>query len=273
MRGTKENKREGIGRVDKNMFLTALNIHPSWEGFFEREDVRKELEEIEGILSNVMYTPLPHQVLRFATLDIQSILVIVLGRDPYPQQLSDGRLVATGRAFEVNGATTWFDKVVNPSLKNMVKLMHKTYQEKEVGAPIQEVRESIADGTFQIPTPDKAFAYWEGQGVLFLNTAFTCEVGTFQQSGSHIKLWKRFFNLLLTYLAEKNPKISYFLWGEARKQAKVLEKSGIKKEFLYGSKHPCTNGDVGGYGKEGAFLNNPCFHDTKKSISWIYPTE
>ena len=253
-----------------SIFLNTLTIHPSWKAFFEKESVKEELKKIEGELQGVQYTPLPHQVLRFATLDIQSILVTILGRDPYPQQLPDGRLVATGRAFEVNGATTWFDKVVNPSLKNMLKLMHKTYQGKDVGVPIQEVRESIAGGTFQIPTPDKAFAYWEEQGVLFLNTAFTCEVGTFKQSGSHIKLWKNFFKLLLTYLAEQNPEISYFLWGEARKQGKVLEKSGIEKGFLYRSKHPCTNGDVGGYVKEGAFLNNPCFHDTKEKINWVY---
>lgn len=230
--------------------------------------MKEELEKIEGVLAGVTYTPLPHQVLRFATLDISSILVIVLGRDPYPQRLPDGRLVATGRAFEVNGATTWFDKVVNPSLKNMVKLIHKTYQGRDTGAPIQEVRDSIADGRFRIPSPDQAFAHWEGQGVLFLNTAFTCEVGTFEQSGSHIKLWKPFFQHLLHYLTEKNPEIRYFLWGEARKQGKVLEKSGVGKQFLYGSKHPCTNGDVGGYGREGAFLNNPCFHETKERIQW-----
>lgn len=255
--------------MNKDRLLTTLDIHPSWEEFFKREGVKRELEKIEGVLSNVEYTPLPHQVLRFATMDIMSILVVVLGRDPYPQRLTDGRFVATGRAFEVNGATKWFDKMVNPSLKNMLKLMHKTYQEREKGASIKDVRTSITDGEFGILPPDKAFAHWEEQGVLFLNTAFTCEVGTFKQSGSHIKLWKPFFHLVLSYLVEKNLQIRYFLWGEARKQAKVLEKNGVQKEFLYGSKHPCTNGDVGGYEKDGAFLNNPCFHETKGQINWV----
>lgn len=252
------------------MFLNTIDIDDSWKTFFEREDVGKELEKIERFLNGAMYTPRPEQVLRFATLDVQSIQVIVLGRDPYPQQLQNGEFVATGRAFEVNGAKAWGDKVVNPSLKNMVKLLHKTYQDKKQGVSIQEVRRDIENDTFRIPPPNKAFAYWESQGVLFLNTAFTCEVGTFEQSGSHVSLWKPFFKLLLAFIANENTEIRYFLWGEARKQGEKLIHYGINEQFLYGSKHPCTNGDSGGYHKEGAYLNNPCFHETKDSIQWVY---
>lgn len=150
-------------------------------------------------------------------------------------------------------------------------MINKTYLDKTVGSGIDEVRNEIENGLFDIPTPDKAFDYWESQGVLFLNTAFTCEIGGIEQAGSHLAIWKNFFTKLLDFIAIENPDIKYFLWGDSRKYAKKLMKKGVSEKNIYLALHPCTNGDNGGYENNSRFLNCPCFHDTKDIINWIYP--
>lgn len=252
-----------------SIFLSNLQIHPSWQKFFEDERVQKELKEIEVKLLGKQFTPSVNNVVRFATVDIKSINAIVQGKDPYPQQRADGTLVATGRAFEVSNVHSWDSKDINPSLKNILKLLHKSHFNLKNGASIEEVRESIADGSFPILPPNQAFSHWENEGVLFINRAFTCEVGGIKQAGSHRAYWRKFFKYLLAYLATENPKIRYFLWGEAKLSAKPLMKLGIKEELLYLSKHPCTNGDTDNYKRNGEFLNNPCFHETSKFVKWV----
>lgn len=258
----------------KTIFEKNLAIHPSWKPFFDREDVQAELKYIEEKIENAKkpYTPQPYQVLRFATTDLQQVKVVILGLDPYPTLRANGELVATGRAFEVNGITSWEDKEINPSLKNIVKLIHKSYMknENEISDGYQEVLEDIRCGRFTIPNPNVAFSYWEQQGVLWLNTAFTCEIGCRAQSKSHVKYWNQFFLYLLEFIATQQPDILYFLWGgHASKYSKNLIQFGVPIENLYESKHPCTNGDNGGYQRKSAFLMNPCFKESKSRIRWI----
>lgn len=245
----------------QSIFLQNLSIHSTWEEFFNRTE--HLLKKIESQIGD-NFTPATEKVLRFAETNLDNIKVIIIGKDPYPQEG-----VATGRAFEVNGVSTWFDTEVNNSLKNIIKAIHKAYFKLEKGATIQEVRNDIEHGKFPILPPNKAFNEWEKQGVLFLNTAFTCEVGGIEQAGSHLSIWKLFFKELITYIANKNPHIKYFLWGDARKYVKPLRKENVPEEQLYLSLHPCTNGDKGGYDRNSRFLNNPCFTDTKNIIQWV----
>lgn len=258
-----------------SIFLNNIKVHPSWKAFFNQEKVIKALKEIEAKISGKAFTPSANNVLRFVTLDVKALTVAIFGKDPYAQMRDNGELVATGRAFEVSHISSWNNKEINSSLKNILKSMHKTYFKRSHSASIDEVRESIADGSFPILPPNEAFTHWENQGVLFLNTAFTCEVGGIKQAGSHKSIWRKFFKYLLEYLAVENPKMRYFLWGEAKKSAKQLIKLGVSEDLLYLSKHPCTNGDVGGYMRDSAFLNNPCFYETSlcsepsQTVTWV----
>lgn len=245
-------------------FLKDITIHQSWENFFNREDVKKELEKIENVLVG-NFTPSKDKVFRFASIDIYKVLILIIGRDPYPQPG-----VSTGRAFEVSKVDNWFDSRVNSSLKNIIKLINKSYLSKPVGSGINEVRKEIEDGTFKIPSPDIAFDYWENQGVLFLNSAFTCRVGDFSDAGSHVHIWRDFFNMLLQYITSENPHIKYFLWGSSRNFKKKLNELEVRDEKIYQAYHPCTNGDIGEYRNNSKFLNCPCFKDTMDDINWIY---
>jgi uracil-DNA glycosylase len=247
----------------QSILLQNISIHPSWKEFFDKTDIVGLLLSVESHIGS-HFTPDPPNVLRFAEMDLDKVKVIIIGKDPYPQ-----KGVATGRAFEVNGVSSWFDKGVNNSLKNIIKLIHKSYFEREKGASIAEVRKDIEKGKFPILPPNEAFNDWEKQGVLFLNTAFTCEIGGIEKAGSHLVIWKPFFEALLAYIANRNPYIKYFLWGDARKYQKQLIDYQIPEELLYLSLHPCTNGDKGGYERNSRFLNNPCFLDTKEEIQWV----
>ena len=253
------------------------NYHPSWENFFNQPFVQNEIERINQELeqsagsNGVQFTPNPALVLRFALQDLHAVKAVWIGRDPYPQPN-----IATGRCFEVNGANDWFSPEINISLKNIVKLLHKSHFNHKTAKPIQAVREDIQSGAFPILPPNEAFAHWASEGVLFLNSAFTCGIGGFEQAGSHEKLWKPFFKHLLSYIANSNDEIAYFLWGKARDYGKLLIRQGVGEDWLYPSKHPCTNGDKGeqdgylnGYKRNTDFLNNPCFYETKAQIKWV----
>lgn len=261
---------KNIQKAKLPLFLRHIQVHPSWEKFFNREDVQEELKSIEGKIGN-NFTPKAEHVLRFATNDLQNAKIIWLGRDPYPQPNT-----ATGRCFEVNGIESWFDKEANLSLKNIVKLIHKSYNNRIVSASIQEVRKDIQNGSFPILPPNQAFSHWEKEGVLFLNQSFTCRVGDFSQAGSHEKLWKPFFLMLLAFITKKNKEIRYFLWGKARDWEEQLLQNGVPVELIYKSKHPSTNGDKGkeegyveGYKRNTDFQNNPCFKETMNLIKWV----
>lgn len=250
--------------MSKSIFLQGLTIHSSWERFFADSAVLQELQNIENQLAGTNYTPQANVALRFAEVDLKAVRTTIYGKDPYPQAG-----VATGRSFEVGGVNSWFEKRVNSSLRNIIKLIHKAFMGLEKGASIETVRKDIENGVFPILPPDQAFSHWEENGALFLNTAFTVEVGGIDEAGSHLKIWKPFFTLLMAYMVKENPDIRYFLWGDAKKYTKQLTKIGVSDDMLYRAKHPCTNGDNGGYKNGSSFLECPCFNDTMDSMKWV----
>lgn len=257
-----------------SVFLRELNIHESWKGFFYQSNIQELLKEIEEAVGKEI-TPLPKNVLRFAKTDLKQMKCAVWGRDPYPQRidkgLKAGELVATGRAFEVNGATSWNDKSINASLRNILKLLHKSYFNLNQSVSIGEVRKDIESGKFPILPPDQAFDDWESKGALFVNRSFTCNIGNQKNaSGSHEKVWTPFFYELLKYMVQENPNMKHFLWGTAKEFAPHLIQLGVKQEQLYMSKHPSAYvGDEGGFVRDANFLNNPCFVETMEEVKWI----
>ena len=255
---------QNLDKVNNINLLKAIKIDPSWMEFLKQENVLIELMKIDKTISATNFTPNLDLVLRFFELNIKDIKVLILGRDVYPQ-----KAVATGRSFEVRGINSWQDKSINSSLKNILKLIYKAYIQSSDKVNIEKIRNEIKDGSFKILPPDKVFDDWEKQGVMFLNAGFTCEVGKFEKSGSHIKIWKQFFTLLLNYIASQNSEIKYFLWGDSKKYSKNLEILGVSPLNIYTSKHPCTNGENDKYENGKNFLNCPCFLETKNIIKWV----
>ena len=238
---------KGKINLNREKFLEDNKIHDSYHEFFSLELIQ-EIDEIMGTISN--YTPNKENIFKAFRQDISHVRVVLLAMDPYPQ-----KGVATGRAFEVE-KDSWMDKGVNTSLKNMVKLIYKTYM-REIPT-IDRLRNEINDKTFDILPPNELFKSWESQGVLLLNTALTVEI---ENSGSHIKLWGNFTKKLIKFIEEKNNNIIFLLWGaKAGKYKKYIENSQIIEH-----NHPAICGNLK---NPKDFLNGDSFEKTQDLIQW-----
>jgi uracil-DNA glycosylase len=236
------------------MSLIPKDVHSSWEKLLTRE-VIEELDLIEKKIGCDI-NPQHENVLRFMKCDLNDINVVILGQDPYPEK---GK--ATGRAFEVGDLYSWNQKFRQVSLKNIVRLIYKNYNNIDEYCEIKkfsEIQKEIEEGKFTILPPDKIFKSWEKQGVLLLNTYFTVIPGI---SGSHVSVWEKFSVELLRYISEENGEISWFLWGKQAEDKKQFIKSGR----FYTSRHPMMCSEK--YSDD--FLRNDCFKNTMSIVNWL----
>lgn len=185
----------------KSAFLQNLEIHSDWKPFLTNE-IKGVITEIEKILIPDNFTPSAEKVLHFLELPLQPAKVVILGQDPYPQPGA-----ATGRAFEVGTLKSWNEPFKNISLKNILRSLYKSYTGKVI--KYNDLKQKF-DNEFPVLPPAKLFKHWEKQGVLLLNTSFTCVPG---KPGSHQKEWEKFTVLLLNFINEQVPEIIWFLWG------------------------------------------------------------
>ncbi len=229
-------------------------FHSSWSEFLNEETMNK-LHDIDVKIGDNI-NPEPENVLRFLNNDLNSIKVVILGQDPYPEK---GR--ATGRSFEVGDLHDWNDKFRQVSLKNIIRLIHKNYNNVENYNEIRKfstIQEEIKSGKFNILAPGEIFKSWEKQGVLMLNTYLSVEAG---KSGSHIDIWEDFSINLLKFISTKNKDISWFLWGKQAEDKAQYIVDGEK----YISRHPMMCSEK----YEDDFLKSSCFKDTMSLINWL----
>jgi uracil-DNA glycosylase len=214
------------------------------------DDIKRELNVIETHIGD-NYTPAKENILKFLEMNLSDIKVVILGQDPYPQEG-----VATGRCFEVGTLSSWQDPFRQVSLRNIVRALYKSYNDELL--KYSEIKKLMVNNKFNILEPNKLFKNWEEQGVLLLNTYFTCEVG---KPGSHKDLWEKFSIKLIEYISSENKNIKWFLWGS---EAIKTEKH-ILGGNLYKSRHPMMCSEK----YEDDFLKNQCFRDTKGEINWL----
>lgn len=224
------------------------HIHPDWSEFLS-PSILKELDAIGRKIKTDNFTPGADKVLHFLKLPLKSAKVIIIGQDPYPQEN-----VATGRAFEVGTLESWDQPFRNVSLKNILRSVYYAYTGKILSF------KNIIAGNNSIDPPQTFFRNWEKQGVMLLNTAFTCNIG---HAGSHSKHWQNFSDKLLTFINQNNPGLIWFLWGNHA--IKATENMTIKNKFV--STHPmmCIKD------RENDFLYgkiNP-FKETSHKIQWL----
>ncbi|MBN2795389.1 MAG: uracil-DNA glycosylase [Clostridia bacterium] len=235
--------------------LLPQKIHHSWENFLT-DEIQRELEIIESKLVEP-FNPIHHDVtLRFLEVDLNQVKVIWLGQDVYPAPGA-----ATGRAFETNKIQSWTEPFQQVSLKNIVRLIHKTYMNITAYENIYsyaQIKKAIENGEFPIASYGMWFDQLEAQGVLFLNTTFTCEAN---KPNSHKKIWAHFSEVLLQYISKSHPDIHWFLWGnEAQSHL-----NHITTGHYHLSRHPmmCSNK------YEDDFLKATCFGKTWHLIHWL----
>lgn len=239
-----------------SVFLDTIDvIDASWNDFLNPELVAllQDLEE-KIFKENTEYTPKSSNVLKFLKVPLSKTKVVILGQDPYPQQG-----VATGRAFEVGTLQSWNNKFSNISLKNIIRSIYYAYNNKFLKYSM--IKDEIGK-TFLVKPPSELFIEWEKQGVLLLNTSFTCEIG---KSNSHQEYWSAFTNYLLKYISKANTDIVWFLWGNNAKA--IVTDIDIKNKIE--SMHPmmCYNRPE----READFLfgKRNAFKETMDLINWL----
>ncbi|MBP3952735.1 uracil-DNA glycosylase [Bacillus suaedae] len=237
------------------MTLLPDQIHESWVPFLTKAR-QEEIAEIEQKIGDNYNPTDPSVILRFLTVNLDQVSVVWLGQDVYPMEG-----VATGRAFEVGGLASWNRPFRQVSLKNIIRLIHKTTNDianyEEIKS-FKEIQKELEEKRFSLAAPNKWFNKLEEQGVLFLNTSFTCEVGI---PNSHKDIWANFSQAVLQYISNRNPNIIWFLWG---KEA-ISNKQYIKAGIFYESRHPMMCSSK--YPDD--FLKFEGFKATKEKIDWL----
>ena len=247
----KEND-EKLSLEYREKFLDKNRIHKDYLEFFTVDRV----SEIENFIrrmeiQKIKFVPKRENIFRAFSDSISSRKVCLLGKDPYFQPN-----VATGLSFEVK-KNSWVDPEVNASLKNMLKLIYKTYT--GTIKDINEIRNEIESNKFVILQPDKIFENWKEQGVLMINSALTTIEN---EAGRHHKFWNKFTEDLIEYLSTKNRDIIFLLWG---KDAQIFEKN-IRNSKIIKHNHPAICGNLE---NEEDFMNGKSFELTKEIIEWL----
>ena len=243
-----------IQGIEENLiddFMNKYNIDESYRDFFNIEKV----SNIQNFINNLNfeskeYTPSEEKIFRALEMKVEDIKVCILGKDPYFQ-----KGVATGLAFEVN-KDSWNDESINTSLKNILKLIYKTYT-GEI-KDINYIRKMIENNKFKILAPNLLFESWMKQGVLLLNSSLTTLVGS---AGIHHKFWTPIIKELIEYISSKNNNITYLLWGH---DAIIFEKNILNGNIVKHN-HPAI---VGKLDNPNDFMNGKSFENTKNIVNW-----
>jgi|TARA_R110000744_G_scaffold9020_2_gene29353 uracil-DNA glycosylase len=140
----------------------------------------------------------------FKECPYNDIKVIVIGQDPYPQLG-----VADGIAFSCSNKGK-----AEKSLQYILKALNDK------------------DG-------DVDLKRWSNQGVLLLNTAFTCEVNSI---GSHINLWKPFAIYLFELLNRHHKNIPVIMMGKKAEDWEIY----LSNQKIYKVAHPASAAYRGG---------------------------
>ena len=243
-----------IQGIEENLiddFMNKYNIDESYRDFFNIEKV----SNIQNFINNLNfeskeYTPSEEKIFRALEMKVEDIKVCILGKDPYFQ-----KGVATGLAFEVN-KNSWNAESINTSLKNILKLIYKTYT-GEI-KDINYIRKMIENNKFKILAPNLLFESWMKQGVLLLNSSLTTLVGS---AGMHHKFWTPIIKELIEYISSKNNNITYLLWGN---DAIIFEKNILNGNIVKHN-HPAI---VGKLDNPNDFMNGKSFENTKNIVNW-----
>ena len=162
---------------------------------------------IEHVENGKRFTPKFKDVFNgFHECPYDKMKVVIVGQDPYPQLG-----VADGIAFSCSrkGKT-------EKSLQYIFKALYGEYEDHN-----NDLRR------------------WANQGVLLLNTAFTCEIN---KIGSHYSIWKSFTNYLFENLDRHKPKTIFVLMGKKAEEWQIL----LPNQKIFKVPHPASAAYKGG---------------------------
>lgn len=188
---------------------------------------------VDNVNDGKRFTPRFKDVFNaFYECPYDKVKVVIVGQDPYPQLG-----VADGIAFSCS---------------------RKGKTEKS----LQYIFKALYDGEYE--GHDNDLRRWANQGVLLLNTAFTCQVN---KIGSHYAIWKSFTEYLFENLNRHKTGTIFILMGRKAEQWQVL----LPSQIIYKVAHPASAAYRGGRWEHlGVFnkVNDMLKKQKKTPIDW-----
>ena len=182
--------------IKMNLFS---QLHPDWQGALA--PLRSNFEAIDARLVGQEITPTYELVLRSLNTPIESVRVVIVGQDPYPNPAH-----ANGLAFSVAASVS----PLPATLRNIFK-------------------ELVSDCAVAYPE-NGDLTGWAEQGVLLLNRTLTTQIN---YSLAHSTIgWEVITNEIARILGEHN--VIALLWG---KRAQELS-SNFSNELVISGVHP-----------------------------------
>jgi uracil-DNA glycosylase len=221
-----------------------INIPSGWKDVFE--DSQYEFKDLGTVLDEQekkfgKWFPNKSELFTaFHHTPLDKVKVVIIGQDPYHQQLSNGEPRATGMSFSVRD----YDDIP-VSLKNIHKVLYKTIND------------------FQIPDHGD-LSGWAKQGVLMLNTCLTVKPNS---AGSHKQIWMGFIKKVITSISVSNSKCVYLLWG---REAQKLKSMIGEKAIILETSHPSGFSAYQGFMSCDHFneVNDILTSQSKDTINW-----
>jgi uracil-DNA glycosylase len=187
---------------------------------------------VDNVNQDKRFTPRFKDVFNaFYECPYDKVKVVIVGQDPYPQLG-----VADGIAFSCSrkGKT-------EKSLQYIFKALYGEYEGH-----------------------DNDLRRWSNQGVLMINTAFTCEIN---KIGSHYAIWKSFTEYLFDNLNKHKPETIFVLMGKKAEAWQIL----LGNQIIFKVAHPASAAYRGGKWEHlDVFnkINNALEKQGKTCINW-----
>jgi len=204
-----------------------LSVKGTWATLLESEVKKAYFKKLTAFVDGeyASKTIFPPQDLIFNALmscDFEDVRVVIIGQDPY-----HGPHQAHGLAFSVQKGVQ-----IPPSLRNIYK---------EVENDLGHARPSHGN-----------LEYWNGQGVLLLNTCLTVRKG---EAFSHTKQgWEIFTDAIIRMVSLKSSGCVFLLWGKpAQLKGQLVNQS---KHKIITTSHPSP---LGAAKTDKPFLGSKCF--------------
>lgn len=215
-----------------------LGIDESWASFFETNSTLLQ-DIVEQIDAKGPFVPNKSNVFKIFKLPINEIKVVILGMDPYPNDLATGIAFGIPKSKRASSLDIIIDELVNYT------------------------------GCLTIDRDfDVTLNSWVNQGIFLLNSALTVRK---HDIGSHRSIWRPFTNNLLSFINDNTSGIIFCFWGTAAKSFhKNIDESLHYKLFEV---HP--NSDF--YSAKNQFVGSKIFEkidkilwkNTKQKIQWV----
>lgn len=214
-----EEKTESLPTITNEMSIyeTAMIVAkkaPSWAPVFQKsQEELKVISEVINLRIPIEGHFFPYKINLFKAFEhtpLNKVRVVIVGMDPYPTMLANGKPRAQGSAFSVAE-----DDETPMSQTNMFK----------------EIKNSYPEWT---PPKHGNLFKWEQQGVLLLNICLTCPPGA---SNGHCKygVWMPFNYKVIEAISATRPNCIYALWG---KDAQKIQKYLGDKAVVLTASHP-----------------------------------